>query len=178
MEIPDYASLYLIQAITSLVTSLLLAQPCNAGAPLTRIRGVHMEGNGGGNRQGIKAAGGTGLLSSAVSISVTSASTVVNRSSFVNSSGATVTNDVAQVRLSGIALGDAPLAQAGFWVGRDASTQNIILQFRPSLDSSLLGVSGFGGDITFSMPADGSSANVSQMSLATGTALTYIASIV
>jgi hypothetical protein len=158
------------------VNCLLFPQLCNAATDLTRIRALHMEGNWGGNRQGIKEAG-PGLLNSAVAISVTDTSIVVNRSSFINPSGATIINDVAQVRLSGVMLGSTPLAQAGFWIGR-TSTQNIVLQFRPSLDSSLQGVPGFAGDITFSMPVDGSSVDISQMSLATGTALNYVASIV
>ena len=172
-----YMNRYWILASFFIVATALLAQPCNAGTDLTRIRALHMEGNWSGNQGGIKTTGSP-LLNSALSISATSISTVVNRSSFINSSGTTVTNDVAQVRLGGVMLGGTALAQAGFWVVRDTSTQNLLLQFRPSLDPSLTGIPGFAGDITFSMPADGSRADVSQMTRLSGTALNYVASIV
>ena len=91
-----------------IVATMLLAQPCNAATDITRIRALHMGGNYGLNQGGIRTAGSP-LLNSALSISATSISTVVSRSS-----GTTATNDVAQVRLAGVMLGGTALAQAGF----------------------------------------------------------------
>ena len=153
-------------------------------ADLTRIRGLHLTGNWGANRRGIKTIG-KGVLYPAGTISAASVVSSESRGSFTDDTGATVTNDVAQVRLAGVTTGGITLTQAGFWIGRVVSSTNpkdpalstIFVQFRPSLDSSLKGVSGFSRDITLSLSADSSSADLRQLSFAAGDALTYVTSV-
>ena len=156
---------------------LIPFESANSATDLTRLRALHFTGNWGGNISGIRTSVSS-ILSSAKSILAASVQTSVNRSSFVDSSGTTITNDTAQVRLTGVTLGSTTtLSQAGFWIGRNTSTQQAFLQFRPSLDSSLTGVSGFAGDITFSIAADGSTIDTQQLSLASRTANDYVIAV-
>jgi len=154
------------------------------GADLTRIRALHMEGNWGGNQQGIKSAG-VGVLDNSQPISAGAISAVESRGSFTDGTGATITNDVAQVTLTNVILGSTTLARAGFWIGRTVASGNpnsgkpgdVFLQFRPSLDSSLQDVPGFSQDVSLGIPAGSTTASMSQVSLASGVALTYVASV-
>src|SRR5689334_5065609 len=68
-------------------------------APLPRMRAVHMEGNWGGNIRGIRTAVSS-FIDGAQPLTAASVQIDVGRSSFVNASGATVTNDIARVSLA------------------------------------------------------------------------------
>jgi hypothetical protein len=161
----------------AIVTCLLL-NGSFASAQLPRMRALHMEGNWGGNIRGIRTSVSS-FLDSAPTIAATSVQSDVVRSSFVNASGKTITNDVARIQLTGVKVGSsASYARAGFLVGRIVDTQEVYLQFRPSIDPSLAAIAGFAGDITLRMSADGTSLDTSQISLASGAALDYAAAVV
>src|SRR6185369_4148773 len=62
------------------------------------------------------------FLDSAQSLSTSEVQVNVAWSSFVDSTGATITSDIAQVHLAGVTLGSSrSFAQAGFWIGRRTS---------------------------------------------------------
>jgi glycosyl hydrolase family 113 len=140
------------------------------------MRALHMEGNWGGNQHGIKWAV-SGMFDLAQPLSSTTVSTSVNRSSFVDSFGVLHVNDVAQVKLTGITLGGGAIAEGGFWVVRNVLTSAINVQFRPSLDSSLADICCFSGDLSFNFSVGATYIDQTPMSLATGTASTYVASV-
>ncbi|MFN9476492.1 hypothetical protein [Acidovorax sp.] len=82
--------------------------------------------------------------------------TSVSRSSFTQPDGQKFTNDVARVELTNVQLPSGTLLpKAGFWLVRTLENSTRLLQFRPSLDSSLREVSGFSEDLTFILTSDG-----------------------
>ena len=167
-------------AVLVACVSALAVQMSAASDPrdLKHMRALHVTGNWGGNIRGIRTSV-SGFLDTAPSISAGSVQTTVNRSSFVNAQGKTVTNDVAEVKLSIVVVGSSrSFTQAGFWVVQDVNTQDIFLQFRPSLDSSLAGIPGFTSDITFQMSPDGAFVDTSPIERATGAAFDYVAAVI
>ena len=144
---------------------------------LKNMRAVHMEGNWGGNVQGIRSTV-SGFLRTAPSLTAGASRVTVSRSTFVDSSGKTIVNDVAQIRFDMVVVGSRPFTQAGFWLGRNVDTQDIFLQFRPSLDSSLAGIPGFSADITLQMSANGRSVDTSQIDRASGAAFDYVVAVI
>lgn len=144
---------------------------------LKNMRAVHMEGNWGGNVQGIRTAVWS-FLRTAPSLSAGSTRVSVGRSTSVDSFGKRVRSDVAQVRFDIVVVGSRPFTQAGFWLVRDVDTQQIYLTFHPALDSSLRGIPGFASDVTVVMSADGRSIDTVQIERASGAAFDYIAAVI
>lgn len=147
------------------------------GTVLRNLRAVHMEGNFGNNTRGIRSALPSPLVTGP-EMTAASVTVAVGRGSFVDASGATITDDVARVDLTDVRIGDATrLNRAGFWIVRNVQTGATLLQFRPSLDPSLAGVAGFPRDLNLSLSADGSVAYWDDALLATGAAAQFVAAV-
>ena len=124
------------------------------------------------------------MLYSAAPISAVSVVANEYRVSFNSNLGAAITEDLVLVNLSGVTVGSITLAQAVFRIGRVVSSADprsppgsTFISFQPSGDSSLKAISGFSQDVTLRLSADSSSADLSQLSLGFGDALTFVTSI-
>ena len=136
-----------------------------------------MEGNWTGNIAGIKRAGPK-LLDGAASLTVSQAQAEVEQVVFVDAKGATITSDIAKVKLTGVAVGGAAAyAQAGFWVSRHVGTGDAFIQFRPSADPALAGVPGFSQDITFAVFSAGTDVDLSQLPSVSEPARSYVLAV-
>ena len=137
----------------ALVVSVLVFAPPHpawAAPDFKHLRGLHMMGNWAGNVMGFKSP----LLAEAPAISVAHAEVQAVISSGTDANGVQFTNDMALIKLVGVRLGaDAQLQLAGFWIAKNLETGNIFIQFRPTADPNLAGVTGFSGDLTFLLPA-------------------------
>ena len=138
---------------------------------LRNMRAAHMEGNWGNNVQGIRAWHPSPLVSGKP-LTAASVSVSVSRSTFVDSTtGATITNDVAEVSMTDVHIGDSTrLPRAGFWLSRNVNTRATALLFFPLLDTNLAGVSGFPRNLSLTLSVDGTSGYWNDGLLATGDA--------
>lgn len=129
---------------------------------LRHMRGAHATSNYGVNVAGFRKP----IFGSPDTITAERASVQISRS--VSAFG---TWDLAAVRLTGVTIGNGTrLASAGFWLSTNPITGAVSLAFTPSLDTSLVPVSGFAGDINLARAPDGT-IDLSQMSRASGMAL-------
>lgn len=137
------------------------------------MRAVHMMGNWLGNTRGFAEP----LLAAAPALSATQVQIQGSLSTFTDGQGVTHTNDMALVRLTAVKLGATTLQQAGFWMYRDKDTGALGLQFRPQLDTSLAGVSGFSGDVNITLPQTGGSVSTDDLANATGDARSLVLAV-
>jgi len=139
--------------------------------PSTPLRALHMQGNWGGNENGIKISV-TSLLDAAPTISANSIDIYVFRS------GDTVLFDRAQVLLTGVTLGSGEtLSQASFWIKHDVGTNHFAIEIHPSLDPSLSEVTGFLGDVSFCFDTGIGLVDTSSIFFATGLAYKYVTAV-
>lgn len=154
----------------------LVYVPPSKSIPVAPMRAAHMDGNWGGNTQGIRTTV-QGYFPGALPIKADNVQVYVNRSSYVDQAGVKQTNDVAQVELNNVKIGDQSLPRAGFWVVQDVNTKRKVLQFRPSFDPVLKQIQGFAGDITISLPSSTEALDLSQLALASGPARDYVLAV-
>ncbi|MFO1315632.1 MAG: hypothetical protein U1F58_08495 [Burkholderiales bacterium] len=148
-----------------------------AGTSLNHMRAAHMEGNWTGNIAGIKRAGPK-LLEGAASIAISQAQVDVEQVVFVDARGATITSDIARVKLTGVAVGGAAAyTQAGFWVSRHLGTGDAFIQFRPSADPALANVPGFSKDVTFAIFSAGTDVDLTDLTSVSEPARTYVLAV-
>lgn len=143
------------------------------------MRGVHMTGNGTVNAaRAMREAVNPPPFYTGGALTFGSATMSISRSSFVDSNGVLQTNDTANVRLTNVTLHNGTfLPLAGFSVYRSLDGQNRGLQFSPSFDTSLRGVSGFGANVTISLQPD-DSLGFPADSGATGNAMQFMADLI
>lgn len=139
------------------------------------MRAAHMYSNYGDNVRGFKPS----LTDVRQAATATSVSVGLSRSSFQDASGATLVFDTAVIRATGVRLaGGASHAAVQFTASRRADNGEMAYDFRPSSETSLAGISGFGGDVRLAVSADGRTVNQWELVKVRGAARELIAALV
>ncbi len=120
------------------------------GPTFTQMRAAHMYSNYGDNVRIVKPA----LTDEPQALRADSVATESFRSTYTDG-GRSVTNDIAVVRLTGVSVGSTRHASAVFTFGRRTDTGELSLSLRPSQETALSAITGFGGDVNISVSADG-----------------------
>jgi hypothetical protein len=120
------------------------------------MRAAHMYSNYGDNVRGFKPS----LTDVRQAATASSVSVGLSRSSFQDASGATLVFDTAVIRATGVRLaGGASHTAIQFTASRRADNGEMAYDFRPSSETTLAGISGFGGDVRLAVSADGRTVN-------------------
>ena len=148
-----------------------------SGSALKNLRGVHLfTPTSAAQAQAMKNAV-PGPLQSGQPLVAGTTRAQVRYSPYTNPAGVTYKNELAQFTLTDVALKNGSrLARAGFWLLLDRDTRQVILQFRPSLDSNLASVTGFPADINILLDSHGT-VQLGNAGDATGDALSLIADV-
>jgi hypothetical protein len=144
---------------------------------LRHLRAVHMGGHWAHNPQGVRAWRDARLVAGKP-LTASSVDVTVRHSSSTDATGMTQSSDAAEVRLTDVRIGtDIHLQRAGFWVVHDLTSGARYIQFRPSIDRNLAGVTGFAGDLSLFLSGDAGSGNWDDVESATGIAAEFVAAV-